>query len=523
MKTIKNMTADQLRKSILQLAIQGKLVKQDPKDEPASVLVDKIYEEKKKLIAEGKIKKEKVESRILKGDDNRYYEKIGKETKDITNELPFEIPESWEWIRLENLTNFYLGKTPDRHNAKYWEEPLISWVSIADMIDKKEIFYSKEKISKLAFNQCFNKQISKAGTLIMSFKLTVGKVSLLGIDAVHNEAIISIYPYISTNNTTKIYLFNLLGLLVKYCEKTDAIKGSTLNKEKLSKMLIPLPPLNEQQLIIDWIKQIEPLLQQYDKLEKQLTKLENEITDKLKKSILQYAIEGKLVKQDPNDEPASVLLERIKAEKEKLIKEEKIKRDKNESYIYQGDDKNYYEKIEVLHTIPRSWKFIKLSYVIDVARGGSPRPIQDYLTTSKDGYNWIKIGDANINSKYIESTKEKIKKEGLYKTKLVHPGDFLLTNSMSFGHPYILKIDGCIHDGWLVLSDKFEVYNKDFLYYLLSSPYIYKSFCSTAGGSVVKNLNSDKVAETIIPLLSIREQTKIANKINLLFGIITNY
>ena len=94
---------------------------------------------------------------------------------------------------------------------------------------------------------------------------------------------------------------------------------------------------------------------------------------------------------------------------------------------------------------------------------------------------------------------------------------------MSFGHPYILKIDGCIHDGWLVLSDKFEVYNKDFLYYLLSSPYIYKSFCSTVGGSVVKNLNSDKVAETIIPLLSIREQTKIANKINLLFGIITNY
>ena len=184
---------------------------------------------------------------------------------------------------------------------------------------------------------------------------------------------------------------------------------------------------------------------------------------------------------------------------------------------------NYYEKIEVLHTIPRSWKFIKLSYVIDVSRGGSPRPIQDYLTTSKDGYNWIKIGDANINSKYIESTKEKIKKEGLYKTKLVHPGDFLLTNSMSFGHPYILKIDGCIHDGWLVLSDKFEVYNKDFLYYLLSSPYIYNSFCSTAGGSVVKNLNSDKVAETIIPLLSIREQTKIANKINLLFGIITNY
>lgn len=148
-----------------------------------------------------------------------------------------------------------------------------------------------------------------------------------------------------------------------------------------------------------------------------------------------------------------------------------------------------------------------------VARGGSPRPIQDYLTTDSKGLNWIKIGDTDINSKYITTCKEKIKHSGLDKTRYVVKGDFLLTNSMSFGHPYILEIDGCIHDGWLVLSDKFNAYNKIYLYYLLSSPFIYKSFCSAVGGSVVKNLNSEKVSNIIIPLLPLSEQNRISSKL----------
>ena len=514
MKTIKNMTADQLRKSILQLAIQGKLVKQDPKDEPASVLVDKIYEEKKKLIAEGKIKKEKVESRILKGDDNRYYEKIGKETKDITNELPFEIPESWEWIRLENLTNFYLGKTPDRHNAKYWEEPLISWVSIADMIDKKEIFYSKEKISKLAFNQCFNKQISKAGTLIMSFKLTVGKVSLLGIDAVHNEAIISIYPYISTNNTTKIYLFNLLGLLVKYCEKTDAIKGSTLNKEKLSKMLIPLPPLNEQQRIIDWIKQIEPLLQQYDKLEKQLTKLENEITDKLKKSILQYAIEGKLVKQDPNDEPASVLLERIKAEKEKLIKEGKIKRDKNESYIYQGDDKNYYDQL------PINWSKTSLKKICEVY-GGKRIPAGEKFELTPTTHKYIRVKDMKdqtvIGCTYISDRIFKI-----INKYTINYNDIYITVAGTIGTVGIVpdKYNGANlteNADKLILN---PLINKQWFLLYLQSELSQRQFQDATTKVGQPKLAIKRIEKLIVLLPTLAEQKRIVNKVERLFNVL---
>ena len=295
--------------------------------------------------------------------------------------------------------------------------------------------------------------------------------------------------------------------------------GTTMkkfNKTDLKEILIPIPPLQEQERIVTKIDELFVLV---DKIEKDQQELE-ELKKKVKDKVLELAVTGKLVKQDPNDEPASVLLERIKAEKEKLIKEGKIKREKADLAPISDDDKNYYEKISELPLIPHTWKYTKLSFIIDVARGGSPRPIQDYLTTRTDGYNWIKIGDTNINSKYITSAKEKILKDGLNKTRLVHPGDFLLTNSMSFGHPYILKIDGCIHDGWLVLSDHFNMYNRDFLYYLLSSTYIYKSFCSSVGGSVVKNLNSDKVLNTIIPLLSKQEQARISSKIENIFKII---
>ena len=518
MKTIKNLKADEIRKSILQLAIQGKLVKQDPNDEPASELVKRIYAEKQKLIIQGKIKKEKNESYIFKGDDNCYYEKIGTNDPVKLDDLSFDIPESWMWVKFSNLVNFKLGKTPDRHNVIYWSKGKYPWFSITDMKDKQIVTSTKEMISENSYNEIFSSFLSPTGTLLMSFKLTVGKVSI-------NEAIISIFPYISTNNQIRDWLFQILGLIVNYVDQTDAIKGSTLNKEKMSNMLIPLPPLEEQQRIVDKINSFESLLKEYELVEEKLSKLEEEFPEKLKKSILQYAIEGKLVKQDPNDEPASILLERIKAEKEKLIKEGKIKRDKNESYIYQGDDRNYYEKLGSkllilpnLFAIPINWNYIRLSHILDIARGGSPRPIQDYLTNQKDGYNWIKIGDTSLDSKYITSTKEKIKPEGLYKTRYVHSGDFLLTNSMSFGRPYILKIDGCIHDGWLVLSNKYDGFNKNFLYYLLSSPYVYKCFCDNVGGSVVKNLNSDKVADTIVPLPPINEQIRIASKLELIFS-----
>ena len=253
----------------------------------------------------------------------------------------------------------------------------------------------------------------------------------------------------------------------------------------------------------------------------------------LKNSILQLAVQGKLVPQDPNDEPASALIERIRAEKERLIKEKKIKPDKNPSYIFRGSDNLPYEKVgknkpvciaeEVPFDIPDSWEWIRLGIVCNIARGGSPRPIQDYLTKDDDGINWIKIGDSDIGGKYISETKEKIKKEGITKSRMVHKGDFLLTNSMSFGRPYILNTDGCIHDGWLVLSDYQKAYNIDFLYFMLSSRFAFCQFCSVVSGAVVKNLNSDKVANAIFPLPPLIEQQRIVEKLEKLEPYINDY
>ena len=178
---------------------------------------------------------------------------------------------------------------------------------------------------------------------------------------------------------------------------------------------------------------------------------------------------------------------------------------------------------EIPFDIPNSWEWCRLGNVCEIARGGSPRPIKQFLTNDPSGVNWIKIGDSDKEGKYINSTKEKIIPEGMSKSRFVHKGDFLLTNSMSFGRPYILNIDGCIHDGWLVLSNYQMVYNKDFLYYMLSSTFAYYQFCDVVSGAVVKNLNSDKVANTLFPLPPLAEQKRIVSKIEELLPYIEQY
>ena len=304
------MKAQDLKNSILQLAIQGKLVPQDPNDESAEVLYAKIQAEKQKLIKEGKIKKDKPLPPIP--DD----------------EVPFSIPPSWKWVRLGEIVKYTMGKTPSRNDYEMWGE-CYNWVSISDLIDGKTIFTTKEKISQKSYNEVFRGNIIPAGTLLMSFKLTIGKVSILGFDGFHNEAIISIFPYIDTEKATTMYLFKLLPYLTFFStEIKTAVKGITLNSDSLSKLLIPLPPLAEQKRIVAKIEELEPLIKQYEQAETELSTLNDTFPEQLKKSILQYAIQGKLVSQDLNDEPAEALYAKIQAEKQKLIKEGKIKKDK---------------------------------------------------------------------------------------------------------------------------------------------------------------------------------------------------
>jgi len=247
---------EQLKKSVLQYAIEGKLVPQDEAEGTAEVLLEQIQKEKLKLYEENKLKKKDLEhSIIFKGEDNKYYEKIGKNVTCIDEEISFEIPKDWRWVRFGQIVKLNMGKTPPRDDSRYWLNAKRNWVSISDMTNYGRIKTTKEQISEEAANSLMRKS-SPINTLLMSFKLTVGRTAILDIEAYHNEAIVSIYPYIDKKFMLRNYLFYTLPILANIGDSKDAIKGKTLNSKSLNNLLIPLPPLNEQQRIVESIDAI---------------------------------------------------------------------------------------------------------------------------------------------------------------------------------------------------------------------------------------------------------------------------
>jgi len=377
MKTIKNLTADQIRKSILQLAIQGKLVKQDPNDEPASELVKRIYEEKQRLIKEGKLKKDKNESYIYKGDDNCYYEKNGKEIRNITDELPFEIPESWAWVRIKDIISIQTGASFKKEQAVLAKKENYIRVLRGGNIEPFNLFlkdndlYIPENLVPKNIILEINDLLTPSVTSVEN----IGKICIVNheLNNVTAGGFVFIFrPFLNLSFISEIIMYfissPLFQSLMKDITKKSGQAFYNLSKERFANLYFPIPPERETRRILSKINQVEPLLEYYKNEENKLTNLESLFEEKLKASILQYAIEGKLVKQDPNDEPASKLLERIQEEKEKLIKDGKIKRDKHESEIVASDDKNYYEKL------PASWKTISLNDVCSlISRGKTPK------------------------------------------------------------------------------------------------------------------------------------------------------
>jgi len=445
--------------------------------------------------------------------------------RSLSDEIPFDIPDSWEWVTLKSIAISSLGKTLDKAKNKGELKPYLCSINVYwDGIDLTTVKEARLEEGELP------KYLLKPGDLLICEGGDVGRSAVWEStqEMYYQNALHRVRFYGGINP----YFFQLL----LECYKGNLIldtysKGMTIKhlvQTALNAIIFPLPPLAEQNRIVDAINRLLPFLRSYDRTEKRITALNTEFPETLKKSILQEAVQGKLVPQDPSDEPAEALLERIRAEKQRLIKEGKIKKDKHKSVIFRRDN-SHYEKLdgmerciddELPFEIPESWAWVRLGAVLEIARGGSPRPIQQYLTTEPDGINWIKIGDTDKGGKYIYKTKEKIRPEGVVKSRMVHSGDFLLTNSMSFGRPYILKTDGCIHDGWLVLSNRFECYSVDFLYYILSSPFAYYQFCDSVSGAVVKNLNSDKVANALFPLPPLSEQVRIVQRIEELLPLV---
>ena len=369
------MTGQQLKNSILQMAVQGKLVPQDPNDEPASVLLARIRAEKEQLIKEGKIKKEKNPSIIFRGADNLPYEKVGKnEPVCIADEVPFEIPESWEWVTLKMIAITELGKTLDKAKNQGDYKPYLCSINVywngIDLTTVKEARFEENEISKYEL---------KKGDLLICEGGDVGRSAIWENEQemYYQNALHRVRFYGGINP----YYFRLL----MECYKGNKIldkksKGMTIKhlvQSALNAIYFPLPPIQEQQRIVNKFQSLIPILEQYNTSEIKLSNLNISFPDLLKKSILQEAVQGKLVPQDPNDEPASVLLERIRAEKQKLIAEGKIKKDKHESIIFRRDN-SHYEKLdgverciddELPFGIPENWCWCKIGNLFTLQAG----------------------------------------------------------------------------------------------------------------------------------------------------------
>ena len=381
------MTAQQLKNSILQMAVQGKLVPQIPSDEPASVLLERIRAEKEKLIKAGKIKKEKNPSVIFRGSDNLPYEKTCcKGIRCIADEIPFEIPDSWEWARCGEIFQHNTGKALNSSNRsgrllKYITTSNLYWDRF-ELENLKKMFFSDTEIEKCTVCK---------GDLLVCEGGDFGRAAIWNFDMsirIQNH-IHRLRSYSSINTRFFYYLFYFYKNAGLIGGKGIGIQG--LSSNALHALLFPVPPLAEQQRIVAKIEELLPHIEEYDRVEQKLDKLNTEFPEQLKKSILQWAIQGKLLPQNPDDEPASVLLDRIRAEKAKLVKAGKIKKDKVESVIFRRDN-SHYEKLngverciddEIPFEIPASWEWVRLGALITLLSG------QDF---SPSEYNSHHIG-----------------------------------------------------------------------------------------------------------------------------------
>ena len=370
------MNGKQLKNSILQWAIQGKLVPQDPNDEPASVLLDKIRQEKERLIKEKKIKRDKNASIIYRGEDNSYYEKITAtgEVKCIDEEIPFDIPQGWEWERWGNISqSIQYG-----YNAPALEHGAIKMVRISD-IQENCVLWDNVPYCKIEENDIDTYLLKVNDILFARTGGTVGKSFL--VEEVPERAIYAGYlirtRYSSLLNPRYMKLFMESQLYWEQLKNgTIATAQPNCNGKTLAKMLLPIPPTKEQDRIVGKLTQLSSFLNNYTLCQERLNLLNEEIKEQLKKSILQEAIQGKLVPQIAEEGTAQELLEQIKAEKQKLVKEGKLKKSAlNDSVIFRGDDNKYYEKIgkkcvditeEIPFPIPAKWQGVRIRDVFQL-------------------------------------------------------------------------------------------------------------------------------------------------------------
>ena len=503
-----------LRQKILDLAIRGKLVPQDPNDEPASVLLERIRAEKQQMVKDGKLKPKDIKNDtiIFKGEDNLHYEKFPDGTvKCIEDEIPFELPEGWEWTRLQAICE---PITDGTHKTPTYSDEGFIFLSSKNVtsghIDWDNIMYIPESLH----NELYARLAPQKNDILLAKNGTTGVAAIVDRDCIFDIyvslALLRIIGYIISPE----YLLSTIASSTIQNYFNSSLKGigvPNLHLEHIRTTLIPVAPINEQYRIAT---KLEQLLSFADNIESDKTDLQTTI-QLTKSKILDLAIRGKLVKQNPDDEPASVLLERIRAEKEELIKQGKIKRDKKESVIFRGDDNSYYEKIgdtitcideELPFELPDGWIW---------CRGSSCFLHMESRKPSGTYFKYIDID--SIDNKHQAIKKAKITetaKAPSRANRAVFDGSILF----SLVRPYLKNIalvdsnnaDSIVSTGFYIATSNGTFIPK-YLYILMISAYVVNGLNQFMKGDNSPSISKDNIEKWLYPVPPLAEQEKIAD------------
>ncbi len=513
------MTAQQLKNSILQMAVQGKLVPQDPNDEPASVLLERIRAEKERLIKEKKIKREKNPSVIFKGADNTPYEKIGDEVRSLADEVPFDIPDSWEWVRLGNIGDWGAGATPSRTHPEYYGGN-IPWLKTGDLTDSY-IDAIPETITELALEKTSVRLNPAGSVLIAMYGATIGKLGILSIAATTNQACCACFPLGGLDN--KYLFYFLMAQKPLFIKQGEGGAQPNISKEKIVSTLMPVPPLEEQRRIVVMLGRIFPIIDVYSKCKTELDLCNTAFPERLKKSILQEAVRGKLVPQDPSDEPAEALLERIRAEKQRLIKEGKIKKDKHESVIFRRDN-SHYEKLdgverciddELPFEIPENWCWARLGSISSYAETK-----QKINAANADSDIWgLDLEDIEKGGRLIER-KTVGERKAIGDKTVFSKGDILYSKL----RPYLLKILVAPECGICTPEIvPFQMYGgivSEYIVNYLRSPYVDNLINSITYGVKMPRVGTETMTTLFVPIPPLAEQHRIVQRFEELFSLV---
>ena len=503
-----------LRRKILDLAIRGQLVPQDPADEPASVLLDRIRAEKQKMVKEGKLKAKDIknDSIIFVGEDSLHYEKFADgSVKCIEDEIPFELPEGWAWARLGTVFSTVTGATPSTKDASLYGTDC-PFYKPTDLDAGYNVCGAEDSVSEKGYLS--GRPLPKFSVLVTCIGATIGKTGYISNAGICNQQINAVLP-----NSEVLSDYTYFCMCSQYEQEqiwtnSSATTLPILNKSKFDNLLFPIPPHEQQSRIVERIKGLFFFVEKVQSNQESL----KTTVGIAKSKILDLAIRGQLVPQDPNDEPASVLLERIRAEKEELIRQGKLKRDKKESVIFRGDDNSYYEKVggevqcidnEIPFDIPETWAFVRLKHIGTVIGGGTPKT---NVPSFWDGeIPWLTPADLSGHKEiYVSAGGRNIKREGLDSSsaQLMPAGAVLYSSRAPIGYVAISANPIATNQGFKSVVP-YDFSMSEYLYYCLQArtPDIEQR----ATGTTFKEISGSAMAETIIPLPPIAEQQRIVS------------